>query len=570
MITLQNLSLQFGKRVLFEDVSLKFTSGNCYGLIGPNGAGKSTLVKILAKEFEQSAGNVVIPKGLRISVLKQDHFEYSNYKAIETVLMGHERLYKVSQEREMIYAKAEFDDADGIRVGELEAEFAEMDGWGAEAQAAELLGHLGIPTFRHQTLVKDLDDGDKVRVLLAQAVFGDPDILLLDEPTNHLDVDSILWLEEFLANFRNTVIVVSHDRHFLNKVCTHTADIDFKTIALHTGNYDFWLQASELALRHQRAKAAKSEEKAKELKAFIARFSANAAKSKQATSRKKLLGKLTAENFRPSSRKYPHIMFKPEPLRAKAVVRVEGLTHAVDGVTLFEDFDLTVTKGEKIAIVSRNSVATSALLEILGGQIEPDAGEVRWGQTVRYSFMPKDDSGLFDKEINLIDWLRQYSEEQDEQFVRGFLGRMLFTGEETTKNVTVLSGGEKVRCMISRLMIEDPHCMVLDGPTNHLDLESITSLNKALVDYDGTLIFSSHDQEFSRSIADRVIEITPEGVVDHQVDYDEFLRRREAAFEQSLLAEKGETPVAEAPPSAPLDDPPGLHDHGEALPALQD
>jgi ATPase subunit of ABC transporter with duplicated ATPase domains len=545
MISTQNLTLQFGKRVLFEDVSLKFTRGNCYGLIGPNGAGKSTLLKILAGEMEQTAGNVVVPKGLRISVLKQDHFAYSEFSALDTVLMGHEKLYRVSKEKEAIYAKSEFDDADGMRAAELEAEFAEMDGWGAEAQAGELLGYLGIPTERHDTLVKDLDDGDKVRVLLAQAVYGDPDILLLDEPTNHLDVDSILWLEEFLADFRNTVIVVSHDRHFLNKVCTHTADIDFGTIQLHTGNYDFWLQASELALRHQRAKSSKQAEKVKELKAFIARFSANASKSRQATSRKKMLNKLSADNFRPSSRKYPHIAFNPERLYAKAVVRIEDISHSIAGETLFKNFSLTVPRGEKIAIVSRNSLATSTMLEIIAGELAPDEGAVEWGSTVRRSFLPKDSNELFVHEINLIDWLRQYSEDQDENFVRGFLGRMLFTGDETKKNVNVLSGGEKVRCMISRLMLEDPHCMVLDGPTNHLDLETITSLNKALARHSGTLIFSSHDQEFTRSIADRVIEITPEKVIDHHISYDEFLQRRAEAFETSLAApDVSDTPHA--------------------------
>jgi len=538
MIATKNLTLQFGKRVLFEDVSLKFTSGNCYGLIGPNGAGKSTLLKILSGEVEASAGYISIGQGMRISVLKQDHFEYSEFEALTTVLMGHERLYKVAQEKDAIYDKPEFDEADGMRAAELESDFAEMNGWGAEAEAAELLSCLGIPTDRHTTLVKNLDDGDKVRVLLAQAVFGDPDILLLDEPTNHLDVDSILWLEEFLADFRNTVIVVSHDRHFLNKVCTHTADIDYGTIELHTGNYEFWLQASELALRHKRSKAAKDEDKAKELKAFIARFSANASKSRQATSRKKLLGKLSLETIRPTSRKYPHIVFGVEPLRSKVAVRVENISHSVDGESLFKNFNLTVMRGEKIVIVSRNSVATTAMLEIIAGEIEPEAGEVQWGETVRRSFLPKDSTALFSDEINLIDWLRQYSEEKDESFIRGFLGRMLFTGEDTQKNVTVLSGGEKIRCMISRLMLEDPHCMILDGPTNHLDLESITSLNKALINNeDGTIIFSSHDQEFTRSIADRVIEITPEGVIDHQIDYDEFLRRRTEAFEKSLRAD---------------------------------
>ena len=538
MISIQDLTLSFGERVLFEDVSLKFTNGNCYGLIGPNGAGKSTLLKVLAGEHEQNSGNVVVPKGLRISVLKQDHFEYAEFDALTTVLMGHDRLYRVSQEKDFLYAKPEFNDADGMRVAELESEFAEMNGWGAEAQAAELLCGLGIPTWRHNTLIKDLDDGDKVRALLAQAVFGDPDILLLDEPTNHLDVDSILWLEEFLIEFRNTVIVVSHDRHFLNKVCTHTADIDFKTIQLHTGNYDFWLQASELALRHQRAKSAKNEQKAKELKEFIARFSANASKARQATSRKKKLNQLTAENFRPSARKYPHIAFDPDPLRAKAVVRLEGVSHAIAGEQLFSNFKLTVPRGEKIVVVSRNSVATSALLEIIAGEIEPNEGSVEWGPTVRRGFLPKDATPHFEREVDLNDWLRQYSEEQDEKFIRGFLGRMLFKGDETKKNVNVLSGGEKVRCMISRLMLEDPHCMVLDGPTNHLDLESITAFNSALVKHQGTLIFSSHDQEFSRTIANRVLEITSEEIIDHHMSYDDFLRQRTEAFERSLLGEE--------------------------------
>jgi len=534
MISIHDLTLQFGQRVLFEDVSLKFTRGNCYGLIGPNGAGKSTLLKILANELDPNAGYVSVAKDMRISVLKQDHFAYSEFDALSTVLMGHEKLYRVSQEKDALYAKPEFDDDDGMRVAQLEADFSEMNGWGAEAQAAELLGCLGIPTRRHRTLIKDLDDGDKVRVLLAQAVFGDPDILLLDEPTNHLDVDSILWLEDFLAGFRNTVIVVSHDRHFLNKVCTHTADIDFATIRQYTGNYDFWLQASELALRHQRTKTAKDDEKAKELKAFIARFSANASKSRQATSRKKMLGKLTADNFRPSARKYPHVVFNSEPLRAKAIVRLENVGHSIAGEQLFKDFNLTVARGEKIVIVSRNSLATSTMLEVIAGELEPDEGSVEWGPTVNRSFLPKEATELFNKEIDLIDWLRQYSDEQDENFVRGFLGRMLFTGEETQKNVTVLSGGEKVRCMISRMMLESPQCMVLDGPTNHLDLESITSLNKALVRYSGTLIFGSHDQEFTRSIADRVIEITPDEVIDHHVSYDVFLEKRAAAFERSL------------------------------------
>ena len=526
MIATQALSLQDGKRVLFEDVTLKFTLGNCYGLIGPNGAGKSTFLKILAGEIEPSSGSVIFPARLRMAVLKQDHFEYDDFDALTTVLIGHERLYEVMQEKEALYAKPDFDEADGMRSAELEAEFGELDGWEAEAQAGEMLCGLGIPVSRHGVLVKDLDDGDKVRVLLAQAVFGEPDVLLLDEPTNHLDVESILWLEEFLLDFKNTVIVVSHDRHFLNKVCTHTADIDFRKVELYTGNYDFWRAASEMALRHRQAKKDKNEERAKELKEFIARFSANASKSRQATARKKMLGQLDVGAFRPSSRKYPHIVFDPPKVHGKEMLSLENVSKSVAGELMFEGVNLTVTKGERVAVISRNSVATSALLEVIAGAQEPDTGSVGWGASVRRSFMPKEYRDLFDSDRNIIDWLRQYSEDQDEGFVRQFLGRMLFTGEEAKKSVSVLSGGEEVRCMIARLMLEDPQCMILDGPTNHLDLESITSLNNALIKRNGTLIFGSHDVELIESLADRVLEITDGEVIDHQYGYAELQRRR--------------------------------------------
>ena len=525
MITTQGLTLQFGKRVLFEDVTLKFTEGNCYGLIGPNGAGKSTFLKILAGEIDPTRGAVGMPPGLRLATLKQDHFEYNDFTALTSVLMGHKRLYEVMQEKDALYAKAEFSEEDGMRSAELEAEFAELDGWGAEAQAGELLCGLGIPVDRHEMRVRDLDDGDKVRVLLAQAVFGEPDILLLDEPTNHLDVDSILWFEEFLLGFKNTVIVVSHDRHFLNKVCTHTADIDFQKVQLYTGNYDFWRQASEIALRHRSAKRDRDEARAKELKEFIARFSANAAKSRQATARKKMLERLDVGAIKPSSRKYPHIVFKPEKVHGKEMLSLKGVSKSRGDEMLFQDVDLTIAKGERVVVVSRDSTATSALLEVISGIQQPDSGEVKWGASVKRSTLPKDYAELFQSDRNIVDWLRQYSPDPDEQFVRQFLGRMLFTGEESLKPVKVLSGGEKVRCMIARLMLEDAHCMILDGPTDHLDLESITSLNKGLLQREGTLIFASHDVELIESLAERVLEIADGQVIDHQMPYADYLKR---------------------------------------------
>jgi ATPase subunit of ABC transporter with duplicated ATPase domains len=530
MISTQGLCLQYGERVLFEDVSLKFTEGNCYGLIGPNGAGKSTLLKILSGDVDPYAGEVIVPPGLRLAVLKQDHFAFNDVEALTTVLMGHERLYAIMQEKDALYAKPDFDEADGMRTAELEAEFGELNGWEAEAQAGELLGGLGIPVSRHGVLVRDLDDGDKVRVLLAQAVFGDPDILLLDEPTNHLDVDSILWLEEFLLSFQNTVIVVSHDRHFLNKVCTHTADIDFHKVRMYTGNYDFWREASEIALRHRQAKKDKNDDRARELKEFIARFSANASKSRQATSRKKMLNQLDVEAIAPSSRKYPHIVFDTSKVHGKAMLSVKNLSKSAGGQRLFEGVNLTIGRDERVVVVSRNSVAVTAFLEILAGVEEPDTGTVLWGESIRRSLLPKDYGHLFEKDLSVIDWLRQFSEEKDEGFIRQFLGRMLFTGEESRKSVTVLSGGERVRCMIARLMLEDPQCLILDGPTNHLDLESITSLNTALAKRTGTLIFGSHDVELIESLSNRVIEITEDGLLDHQYTYTEFLERRAASM----------------------------------------
>ena len=526
MIRTQGLSVQFGERVLFEDVSIKFTQGNCYGLIGPNGAGKSTLLKVLSGETEPHSGSVVIDQGLRVSVLKQDHFEFNEFDALTTVLMGHGRLFAIMQEKDALYLKPDFDESDGMRAAELEAEFGGLNGWGAEAQAGELLGGLGIPVSRHGLLVRELDDGDKVRVLLAQAVFGDPDVLLLDEPTNHLDVESILWLEDFLLSFQNTVIVVSHDRHFLNRVSTHTADIDYHQVTLYTGNYDFWRQASEMALRHRQARKEKNEDRARELREFIARFSANASKARQATSRKKMLGQLDVEAIAPSSRKSPHIVFSSERVHSKEMLSLTDVSKSVGGQSIFEGVNLTIANGERVVVVSRDSVATSTFLEVVAGTQEPDTGSVRWGASVRRSFLPKEYGHLFDVDLSVIDWLRQFSEDPDEDFIRKFLGRMLFTGEESRKSVTVLSGGEKVRCMLARLMLENPQCLILDGPTNHLDLESINVLNNALSKRSGTLIFGSHDVELIESLTDRVIEITAEGLVDHQCGYAVLRQRR--------------------------------------------
>jgi ATPase subunit of ABC transporter with duplicated ATPase domains len=526
MLTTSQLTFGFGQRILFEDVNLKFTPGNCYGLIGANGAGKSTLLKILAGEIEPSQGVVAIPGGLRMSVLRQDHFAFDEVDALTTVLMGHEKLFQIMKDKEAIYAKEDFTEEDGHKAGELEQQFADLHGWEAEAQAGILLGGLGIPVPQQSKLMKELDDNTKVRVLLAQALFGDPDILLLDEPTNHLDVDSILWLEEFLINSKNTVIVVSHDRHFLNKVCTHIADIDFTKVQLYTGNYDFWRQASDLALQQRRDKTRKAEDKAKDLKAFIARFSANASKSRQATARKKMLDKLDIERIQPSTRKYPHIVFEPEKLQSKDLLSVKEISKSEGGVSMLEKLTFTISPGERVLFTSSDTLRITALLDILSGNSTPDKGTVKWGGAVKHGYFPKDHARWFDSQLNLIDWLRQFSEDQAEGFVRTFLGRMLFTGDESKKQASVLSGGEKVRCVFSKLMLENPHVLILDGPTNHLDLESISALNDALVKYTGTIIFASHDVEFIQSLATRVIEIEPGSVVDRYINYEDYLAER--------------------------------------------
>ena len=522
MISTEGLSLSFGSRALFENVDIKFTPGNCYGLIGANGAGKSTFLRCLSGEQEPSGGRVVIGKNQRLSVLRQDHFAYDEIEALTAVMMGHARLYQVMSEKEALYAKSDFSDEDGTRAAELEAEYGELDGWNAEANAGSLLNALGIAEEKQRRLVKDLDDGEKVRVLLAQALFGEPDILLLDEPTNHLDVDSILWLENFLLDFKNTVIVVSHDRHFLDKVCTHIADVDFQKVTLFTGNYSFWYETSQLALRQRQDSNRRKEDKIKELKAFIQRFSANASKSKQATSRKTLLDKITLDDIKPSSRKYPYIVFDTQRELGKDVLFVDGISKSLDGEVLFKNLRFSLAKGEKVAIVGSDT-ATSALIQVLAGELQPDEGELRWGRSVNLGYFPKDNASFFQSELNMIDWMRRFSANQEEGFVRGFLGRMLFSGEEAKKKVSVLSGGEKVRCMLSRMMLQDPNVLLLDGPTNHLDLESITALNNGLIKFSGSLIVSSHDVQFVDSLITRVIELNGAKYYDLGMRYEEYL-----------------------------------------------
>ena len=527
MISTNGITLRYGKRALFEDVTIKFTPGNCYGLIGANGAGKSTFLKILSGELEANKGEVIIPSGLRLAFLKQNHYEFDEYPVLKTVIKGHSRLYDIMEEKDALYAKEDFSEEDGIKASELESEFAELDGWQAESDAAELLIGLGIPTDLHYSLMKDLNAQEKIRVLLAQALFGNPDILLLDEPTNHLDIDSINWLENFLLNYEKTVIVVSHDRHFLNKVCTHIADIDFGKIQLYVGNYDFWYESSQLALQLMKDANKKKEEKIKELQSFIQRFSSNASKAKQATSRKKMLDKISLEDIRPSSRKYPYIEFKPEREAGNDLLRIEGLTKTIDGEKVFDDLTLTVNKGDKIAFVGPNEMAKTTLFRILMGEIEADAGSFNWGITTSQAYFPKDNSDYFDVDLTLVDWLRQYSKEKEESFVRGFLGRMLFSGEESLKKSNVLSGGEKVRCMLSRMMLNGANVLLMDEPTNHLDLESITALNNGLINFSGTLLFVSQDHQFVHTIANRIIEITPKGIIDRQMTYDEYLENEE-------------------------------------------
>ncbi|WP_102401123.1 ABC-F family ATP-binding cassette domain-containing protein [Haloimpatiens massiliensis] len=524
MINITNVSLRYGERKLFEDVNLKFTPGNCYGVIGANGAGKSTFLKILSGEIEPNTGDVSVAHGTRMSVLKQDHYEYDQYEVLETVIMGNKRLYDIIKEKEVLYAKPDFNDEDGIKASELECEFAELNGWEAESEASSLLQGLGIETDLHYKKVEELSGSEKVKVLLAQALFGNPGILVLDEPTNHLDIKSINWLEEFLIAFEGTVIVVSHDRHFLNKVCTHMADVDFGKIKLYVGNYDFWYESSQLALQMAKDQNKKKEEKIKELQDFIARFSANASKSKQATSRKKLLDKINLDDIEPSTRRYPYVGFKPEREVGNDILVVDGLTKTIDGIKVLDNISFIVSKGDKIAFVGENEIANTTLFKILTGEIEPDSGSYKWGITITTSYFPKDNSEFFNGvDISLVDWLRQFSEEKSESYLRGFLGKMLFSGEEALKKANVLSGGEKVRCMLSKMMLSTANVLLLDQPTNHLDLESITALNNGLRDYKSNILFTSHDHQFIQTIANRIIEIKPTGIVDKKMTYDEYL-----------------------------------------------
>ncbi|MCK9481161.1 MAG: ATP-binding cassette domain-containing protein [Bacteroidia bacterium] len=524
MITCNNLSLRFGKRVLFDEVNVKFTSGNCYGIIGANGAGKSTFLKIITGEIDPNTGSVDIEKGKRMAVLKQNHFEFDQFEVLQTVIMGHKDLYAIMQEKDALYAKSDFSDEDGVRAAELEEKFAEMEGWNAESDAGTLLNGLGISDDFHYKTMHELSNNQKVRVLLAQALFGNPDILIMDEPTNDLDVHTIAWLENFLADFENLVLVVSHDRHFLDSVCTHVADIDYSKIQVFTGNYSFWYQSSQLALRQRQEQNKKSEEKRKELQEFIARFSANAAKSRQATSRKKLLEKLNIEEIKPSSRKYPAIFIIPEREAGDQVLKVENLSYKQDGENLFTKVNFTVNKGDKIAFLSKNTLALTRFFQVLADEMKPTTGSYHYGVTIKKGYLPNDNSKYFEGiNLNLVDWLRQFSKEKDETFIRGFLGKMLFSGEESLKSAKVLSGGEKVRCMLSKLMLEQPNFVIADDPTNHLDLESIQSLNNSFVDYKGTIVFQSHDHEFIQTVANRIIEITPNGIIDKICTYDEYL-----------------------------------------------
>ena len=523
MINTVGVTLRFGKRVLFEDVNIKFTKGNCYGLIGANGAGKSTFLKILSGEIEPSKGEVSIEKGARLSVLKQDHFAYEDYTIIDTVIMGNEELYKIMKQKEEIYAKPDFSEEDGIKVAKLEERFLDLDGWNAEADAATLLNNLGIPAVDHYKLMKEIEAKDKVKVLLAQSLFGNPDILLLDEPTNDLDLKSIEWLQEFLINFENTVIVVSHDRYFLNKVCTHIADVDFGKIKVYPGNYDFWYESSQLALKQAKEANKKKEEKIKELQEFIARFSANASKSKQATSRKKSLEKIELEEIKASNRKYPYIDFKPDREPGKEILTVKNISKTINGVKVLDNISFAVKADNKIAVLADNEMATTTLFQIIAGELEPDQGEIIWGQTITKDYFPKDNSYLFQRDEVLVDWLRKYSKDPDETYVRGFLGRMLFSGDEALKNVKILSGGEKVRCVLSKLMLSGANFLIFDEPTIHLDMESITALNEGMKKFKGNMIFTSHDHQLMQTVADRIIDIRKDKVIDRECTYNEYL-----------------------------------------------
>ena len=523
MITVSNVAVQFGKRVLYNDVNMKFTNGNIYGIIGANGAGKSTFLKVISGELEPTKGSVTLGPGERLSVLSQDHFKFDAHTVLDTVLMGHSVLWNIMKEREQLYAKEDFTDEDGIRAAELEEKFAELEGWNAESDAAILLGGLGIKEDKHQMLMGDLSGKEKVRVMLAQALFGNPDNLLLDEPTNDLDMDTVTWLEEYLSNFEHTVLVVSHDRHFLDSVCTHTVDIDFGKVNLFAGNYSFWYESSQLALRQQQNQRAKAEEKRKELEEFIRRFSANVAKSKQTTSRKKMLEKLNVDEIKPSSRKYPGIIFTPEREPGNQILEVSGLrAETEDGVVLFNDVNFNVEKGDKIVFLSRDPRAMTALFEIINGNRKPQAGHYNWGVTITTAYLPLDNSDYFNCDLNLVDWLSQYGE-GNEVYMKGFLGRMLFSGEEVLKKVNVLSGGEKMRCMIARMQLRNANCLILDTPTNHLDLESIQAFNNNLKIYKGNILFSSHDHEFIETVANRIIELTPNGIIDKMMEYDEYI-----------------------------------------------
>ena len=536
MISANNITLRVGKKALFEDVNIKFTEGNCYGLIGANGAGKSTFLKILSGQLEPTKGDIVITPGQRLSFLQQDHFKYDAYPVLDTVIMGNERLYQIMKEKEAIYAKEDFTDEDGIRASELEGEFAEMNGWEAESDAATLLNGLGVDTEFHYTQMADLTGSMKVKVLLAQALFGNPDILLLDEPTNHLDLPAIEWLEEFLINFDNTVIVVSHDRYFLNKVCTHTADIDYGKIQLYAGNYDFWFESSQLLIKQMKEANKKKEEKIKELQEFISRFSANASKSKQATSRKRALEKIQLDDMRPSSRKYPYIDFRPNREIGTEGLRVENLSKTIDGVKVLDNISFTLGREDKVAFVGANEQAITTFFKILTGEMEPDEGNYKWGVTTSQAYFPKDNTQEFDNDLTITDWLTQYSEIKDATYVRGFLGRMLFPGEDGVKRVRVLSGGEKVRCLLSKMMISGANILILDEPTNHLDMESITALNNGLIKFPGVILFTSHDHQFVQTTANRIMEILPNGkLVDKITTYDEYLASDEMAKKRHVF-----------------------------------
>ena len=523
MLNAIGVTVRFGKRILFEDVNIKFTKGNCYGIIGANGAGKSTFLKVLSGEIEPSKGEVVLDKGERLSVLKQDHFAYEGFKVLDTVIMGNQELYKIMKDKDALYSKPDFSEEDGMKAAKLEERFAELDGWNAESDAATLLNDLGIDTSLHEKLMKELDAKDKVKVLLAQSLFGNPDILLLDEPTNDLDLKTINWLQEFLINFENTVIVVSHDRYFLNKVCTHIADVDFGKIKVYPGNYDFWYESSQLALKQMREQNKKKEEKIKELQEFIARFSANASKSKQATSRKKSLEKIELKEIKPSNKKYPYIDFKPDREPGKEILEVKNISKTINGEKILDNISFTVKKDDKIALLSDNEIAKTILFQIIAGELEPDEGTITFGTTITCDYFPKDNNYLFQDDLMLVDWLRQYSKDPDETYVRSFLGRMLFSGEEALKKVSVLSGGEKVRCVLSKIMLSGANFLIFDEPTNHLDMESITALNEGMTKFKGNLIFTSHDHQLTETVANKIIDISNNNVIIRECSYDTYL-----------------------------------------------